>query len=175
MRAGGRIVTINFASVDHRLISRVRIGLFAAAALFVCAAVVLAVQAGSSRSRAAAVERQVKELAAAEEKLRPALEERQELVRNLGQMSALVEARRFSWVRLLSTIEEVFPAGVALDRVELNPRERLVLLEGEARSPEALSSLMIGLQRTAMLRNPLLKRQSMEKGILSFHVTVNYQ
>lgn len=171
----GNMVTINFASTDHRLISRVRAGLIAAVIVLACAVVVMTAMSLSDRTRTAAVEKQAQALAASEEKLRPALEERQELVRNLGEMSALVEARRFSWIRLLTTIEEVFPSGVALKRLELNPRERQVLLEGDARSPEALSALMIGLQRTAMLRNPLLKRQSMEKGTLSFHVTVSYQ
>lgn len=169
------MIAINFSGTDYRLVHRVRAILFAFAAALGIVAVVLAGLGASYRSKAAAVTREVQEVQAAGEKMLPALQEREQLARNLGEMASLVEARRLSWTGVLTAIEEVFPSGVALDRLEFDPRQRVVDLEGEARSPEGLSALMIGLQRTEMLKNPLLKRQSMEKGTLTFHVTVNYQ
>ena len=168
------LITINFATVDHLLISRVRAFLVGAAVLFVLLAAVQIASTASYRSRTVAVVEQAKLLEASEDTVRPAMDEREQLVRNLGEMTSLIDARRFSWTRLLTAVEEAFPSGMALARLEYDPRERLLALEGDARSPEALSSLMIGLQRTAILKNPLLKRQSMEKGTLTFHVTVSY-
>jgi Tfp pilus assembly protein PilN len=169
------VVDINFATTDHRFIGRVRSVLFAASAALLCLAVALLALGSSYRSQSAGVRSQVQKLEAAGATIRPALLEREQLVKNLGEMASLLEARRFSWTRLLTAIEEVFPSGVALNRLEFDPRQRVVALEGDAHSPEALSGLMIGLQRTAILKNPLLKRQSMEKGTISFHVTVSYQ
>jgi Tfp pilus assembly protein PilN len=169
------LVTINFAVTDYRLVSRIRSVLIVLVVALCGLSVVLFGLNANSRSQLSAVAHQVQALEASEAKVLPALQEREQLTRNLGEMASLIEARRFSWTRLLTAIEEVFPSGVALNRLEFDPRERVVALEGEARSPEALSALMIGLQRTAILKNPLLKRQSMEKGTLSFHVTVNYQ
>jgi Tfp pilus assembly protein PilN len=169
------MIAVNFSGTDYRLVGRVRAVLFAAAAMLVICAAVLAGLGASYRSKTAAVMEEVRAVQASGEKMLPALQEREQLAQNLGQMASLVEARRLSWTRLLTAIEDVFPSGVALDRLEFDPRERVVDLEGEARSPEALSALMIGLQRTEVLKNPLLKRQSMEKGTLTFHVTVNYQ
>jgi Tfp pilus assembly protein PilN len=167
-------LTINFATTDFRFIHRVRIGLLAAFVALVCLAGVMLAMSVSYRSRTAEMELLIRELALSEEKLRPAMQEREQLMRNLSGMSSLMDARRFSWTRILTAIEEVFPAGVALNRLEFDPPVRAVAIEGEARDPEALSGLMIGLQKTANLKNPLLKRQSMEKGTLSFHVTFNY-
>ena len=169
------LATINFAATDFRLVRRVRTAVITAAVILSLLAAVLAGLSVRYRSQTSSVAQQVQELRASEEKMLPALQEREQLARNLGEMASLVEARRLPWTRLLTAIEEGFPSGVALDHLEFDPRERVVALEGEARSPEALSALMIGLQRTAILKNPLLKRQSMEKGTLTFHVTVNYQ
>jgi Tfp pilus assembly protein PilN len=170
----GTIITVNFATVRHDLIASLRAALFACSAALLLLLVLLLVRGASYRTRAAGLEKQVAELAVLEEKARPAIEEREQLLKNLNQMSQLVEARRASWTSLLSAVESAFPAGVALNRIEIDPPKRIVSLEGAARSPEALSSLMIGLQRAVQLKNPLLKSQSMEKETLSFHVTVNY-
>jgi Tfp pilus assembly protein PilN len=103
------------------------------------------------------------------------MQERQQLVKDLGDMSALLEARRFSWTQLLTGIEASFPSGVALTQLDFKSREGAVTIEGTARSPEALSGLMIGLQKSRSFKSPLLKHQSMDKGNLSFNVAVTYQ
>lgn len=169
------MLSLSFATTDHALIARVRAVLAGIAVLLTILAAVQLVVGASYRSRMAEASQQAAALEASEESVRPALQEREQLVRNLSEMASLVEARQFGWTRLLSAVEDAFPSGAALNRLEFDPRERSVSLEGTALSPEALSSLMIGLQKTNMLKNPLLKRQSMEKGTLSFHVTVNYQ
>jgi len=169
------MIALHFASTDHALLARSRTILAGVIVALIALAAVQFALVLSYRSQAADVAQQVVELEATEEAVLPAMQEREQLVQNLGQMASLVEARRFGWTRLLTAIEEGFPSGVALSRLEFDPRERIVSLEGTTRSPEALSGLMIGLQRTDALTNPQLKRQSMEKGTLTFHVTVNYQ
>jgi Tfp pilus assembly protein PilN len=168
-------ITINFARTDFGLIRQLRQVLIAVIVLLAILAGALLWIAKATAHQGAAAEQRVRDLAASAEKLRPALEERQQLVKNLGAMSGLIEARRHSWTQFLSGIEAAFPAGIALSKVDFNPRDLTAALEGSAQSPEALSNLMIGLQRSRSFRNPQLKHQSMEKGSLSFNVAVSYQ
>jgi len=168
-------ITINFAGTDHRRIAIARTVLIGVIILLMLAAGWLSLQLRSYRDQSAAMERQIAALAESQEKLRPEMQERQRIVKDLNAMSGLLEARRLSWTRFLTAIEEAFPPGIALTRVELNTKDLAVALEGAAQSPEALSSLMIGLQRSGSFRNPLLRHQSMDKGNLSFNVTVQYQ
>ena len=169
------LITINFAGTNFRLLTRIQQGLIVAVVLLGAMTGVLLWKANSYRVQSAALTQQVREFTASVEKMRPAMQERQQLVKDLGDMSGLLEARRFSWTRLLTGIEAAFPNGVALTRLEFNTRELAVALEGTAQSPESLSSLMIGLQRSPYFKNPLLKHQSMDKGNLSFNVAVTYQ
>jgi Tfp pilus assembly protein PilN len=168
------LISVNFAGTNFRLLMRVRQGLIVAIVLLGTMTGVLLWKANSYRVESSALRRQVGEFTASIEKLRPVMQERRQLVKDLGDMSGMLEARRFSWTQLLTGIEAAFPSGVALKRLELNAREQAVALEGTAQSPEALSGLMIGLQRSRSFRNPLLKHQSMDKGNLSFNVEVTY-
>ncbi len=174
MMRNAPVITINFSRTDFRRLSAVRRWLMVLAAASAALLVILALSARSYRLQADEAEKQVKELASTEGKLRPLMEERQQLVSNLNAMSGLLQSRRFSWTRFLSRLEEVFPEGIALTRLDFRPRELTATLEGFAQSPEALSRLMIGLQQSRSFKNPLLKKQSMDKGILSFNVTVLY-
>jgi Tfp pilus assembly protein PilN len=175
MRKRLAAITINFARTDFGLIARLGKGLLVVIVLLGILAGSLLWTASSTARQGAAAEQRVKDLAASAGKLRPALDERQQLVKNLGAMSGLIEARRHSWTQFLTGIEAVFPFGIALTKVDFNPRELTVVLEGSAQSPEALSNLMIGLQRSRSFKNPQLKHQSMDKGSLSFNVAVSYQ
>jgi len=168
-------ITINFSSTDYRLIARLQWGGIAAIVLLGIIAGALLWTVNSYRHQVAVAEQKMRDLAASAMKLRPAMEERQHLVKNLSAMSGLIEARRHSWTRFLTGIEAAFPAGIALTKVDFSPRDLNVVLEGSAQSPEALSGLMIGLQRSRSFKNPQLKHQSMEKGSLSFNVAVSYQ
>ncbi len=168
------MIDINFARSDFRSLLLIRRGLMLLVAIAAIVLFVLSLWARSYRTQVEAAQMQVKNLASSEEKLRPVMAERQQLVGNLNAMTGLLQARRFSWSRFLTHLEEVFPEGIALTRLELNPRDLTASLEGFAHSPEALSRLMIGLQQSRSFKNPLLKRQSMDKGILSFNVIVHY-
>jgi Tfp pilus assembly protein PilN len=169
------VITINFAQTNFGLFAQVRQWLIACIILLGILAGALLWMANATSHKGAAAEQRVRDLTASAEKLRPAMEERQQLVKNLGAMSALIETRRHSWTQFLSEIEAVFPFGIALTKVDFNIRDMTVALEGSAQSPEALSNLMIGLQRSRSFKNPQLKHQSMEKGSLSFNVAVSYQ
>jgi len=169
------LITINFSGTNFRLLTGLQQGLVVTVALLVIVTGVLLWEANSYRAQSAALTQQAREFTASIEKLRPAMQERQQLLKDLGDMSGLLEARRFSWTQLFTGIEAAFPSGVALTRLEFNAKGRAVALEGTAQSPEALSSLMIGLQKSRSFKGPLLKHQSMDKGNLSFNVAVTYQ
>ena len=169
------LITINFARTNFGLLMRVRQGLIVTVVLLGTVTGILLWKANSYSVQSSALRQQVGEFTASIEKLRPVMQERQQLVKDLGDMSGMLEARRFSWIQLLTGIEAAFPSGVALTRLEFNAREQSVALEGTAQSPEALSGLMIGLQKSRSFKNPLLKHQSMDKGNLSFNVAVTYQ
>jgi len=169
------LITINFAGTNFRLLMRVRQGLLVTVFLLGTMTGILLWKANSYRVQSSALKQQVGEFTASIEKLRPVMQERQQLVKDLGDMSGMLEARRFSWIHLLTGIEAAFPSGVALTRLEFSARELAVALEGTAQSPEALSGLMIGLQKSRSFKSPLLKHQSMDKGNLSFNVAVTYQ
>lgn len=168
-------VTINFAGINYGFIMRMQQAGLALIILLVAAAGLLLWSALSYRAAGAEAEQQVASLVDSAGKLQMAVQERQQLIKNLNAMSALLEARRHSWTRLLTGIEAAFPTGIALTRVDFARKDQAVVLEGVAQSPEALSSLMIGMQRSRSFKNPLLKHQSMDKGILSFNVAVIYQ
>jgi Tfp pilus assembly protein PilN len=169
------LITINFASTNFRLLMRLQQGLLLVVVLLGITTGILIWKANSYRVQSAVLTQQVREFTASIEKLRPAMQERQQLIKDLGDMAGLLDARRFSWTQLLTGIEATFPSGVALTRLEFNRRELAVALEGTASSPESLSNLMIGLQRSRSFRNPLLKHQSIDKGNISFNVAITYQ
>lgn len=169
------LITINFARTNFGLLMRFRQGLIVTVVLLGTMTGVLLWKANSYSVQSSALRRQVGEFTASIEKLRPVMREREQLVKDLGDMSGLLEARRFSWTQLLTGIEAALPPGVALTRLEFKTRELSVALEGTAQSPEALSGLMIGLQKSPSFKSPLLKHQSMDKGNLSFNVAVTYQ
>lgn len=166
-------ISINFAAVNYRLAELLRTALWALGAVLSVTAVLLLLQTRSLRAEAAAIDADLQKLSVSLQDLRPAMEERQRIVGNLNAMSAFVGARAFSWTGMLTSVEEAFPAGLVLDRLAFG--SGTVELEGDAQSPEALSGLMIGLQKSRAFRNPQLKRQSLDKGSLKFHVAVVYQ
>jgi Tfp pilus assembly protein PilN len=168
------VITINFAGRNYQLAARLRSGLAAVAVLF---AALLAVQAwdfSDTRTGRIALEQKLKQQSDREEQLRPVLQERAQIVSDLTAMAALMEARRFSWTRLLTNLETSFPTGVALAKLEFDSKERALLIDGLAQSPEALRNLMIGLEKSAHFKDPLLKHQSIDKGTISFNVASFY-
>jgi len=169
------MITINFASRNYRLISRIRTGLLTAAGVLCIAMAVMLWATLSLRADSSALDRKLKEAEAAEELVRPLLAERGQLVKDLNAMSGLLESRRFSWTRFLSALETVVPRGVALTHVEFSRNDHTVALIGMAQSPEALRTLVVGLERSTAFKDPFLKHQSLDKGEISFNVVAVYQ
>jgi Tfp pilus assembly protein PilN len=169
------MIDINLASRDYRIIARTYAGLIAGAVFLAALMAVMLWTVISSRADISSMNNKLGTLAAANERVRPVLLERERITGELNSMSALMDARRFSWTRLFTNIEAVFPTGAALERVELNPKEHTLTLEGKAQSPESLRNLMIGLERSASFRDPVLKHQSVDKGHISFDVVALYQ
>lgn len=169
------MISINFATRNYRLIDRLKTGLAVSNVLLAIGTAVILWTALSLKGEIAALEGKVKEIEAAEEQVRPLLAERDRVVKDLTAMSKLIESRRFSWTQLLTNIETIFPIGVALAKVNYNPREHALVLDGAARSPESLRNLIVGLERSPGFKDPYLKHQSIDKGSISFNVVAFYQ
>jgi len=169
-----RLVTINFAETDYRLRNRITAAFFICCFLLAVSLGMMLTTARDMKSRIAAIDGRIGGLTAQEEKVRPILVEREQLVRDLSAMSGLLDARRFSWTRFLTGIETVVPVGVALSRIDFNTRDRVINVEGSALSPEALRNLMVGLEQSRSFGDPLLKHQSMDKGSILFNVAASY-
>jgi Tfp pilus assembly protein PilN len=169
------MIKINFASRNYRLIARVRTGLIAASVALCIAMAGMLWAAASLRSAVSALDVKLMEAEAGEAFVRPLLAERGQLVKDLTAMSALMESRKLSWTRFLTTLETVVPRGVALTHVEFSPNDRTVALNGMAQSPEALRTLIVGLEKSTAYKDPFLKHQSLEKGNISFNVVAVYK
>ena len=169
------MIAINFASRNYRLIGRIRFGLIAGSILLVAITAVMIWTAVSLRANISSLDRKLQELQAADEHLRPALLERARLVKDLTAMSGLLESRKISWTRFLTSIETVVPKGVALKKVEFDPKDSTLTLNGMARSPEALRNLVVAMEKSLLFKDPFLKHQSLEKGSISFNVVAVYR
>jgi len=168
------MITISFATRNYRLIRRIHGGLITACVLLCIVLAGMLWATVSRRADIAAMARLVKDAETADEQLQPVLKEREQLVKDLTAMSGLLESRRLSWTRLLTRLEAVVPVGVALTRLEFNAKDLSLTLEGMAQSPEALRTLVVGMERSAAFKDPFLKHQSLEKGNISFNVIAVY-
>ncbi len=168
------MIAINFAGRNYRLIANIRAGLITGSILCMISAAFLAWDAASLRADIAFLEQKLAKLEADDTLVNPILAERDKLARDLTVMSGLLEAKRMPWTRLLTGIEAVVPTGVALQRVELNPRDFLVTLDGTAQSPEDLRNMVVGMEKSRSFKDPYLKHQSIDKGSISFNVVAVY-
>ncbi len=169
------MITINFSSNNYRLFERIRRALAAACLLLVALMAIIIGTALSVRSEVGTLERKISEMEKSQEAFKTLLNERSRIVKELKDMSALLELRRFSWTQMLTNIEKSFPVGVALTSVEYNPKDRSLALDGKARSPESLRNLIVSLERETAFREPYLKHQSLDKGSIAFNVATFYQ
>jgi len=169
------MITINFASRNYRLIARVRLGLIAGSIFLVMVTAGMLWTAVCLRKNVSSMDLKLQELKAAHEQTRPELLERERIVKDLTAMSGLMEARKISWTQVLTSVEAVVPVGVALQHVELNPKDSTLTLNGMARSPESLRNLVVAMEKSASFKAPFLKHQSLEKGNISFNVVAVYR
>ncbi len=169
------MISINFASNNFRAAMRIARVLIAGSIILACITAGMIWKGISLRESSAAMQEKLKETEISDEQMRSLLAERERLVKDLTTMSGLMDARKFSWTRFLSSIEAVVPLGVALKKVEYNPNDRTLSIDGMAQSPEALRNLIVGFEKSVMFAAPFLKHQSLEKGIISFNVVAVYQ
>ncbi len=169
------MISINFASKNYRAALRIARAFTAGSVILACILAGMVWQGVSLRSAADAMQKKVKETEISGEQMRSLLAEREQLVKDLGAMSGLMDARKFSWTKLLTGIEAVVPLGVALKKVDYNPKDRTLSLDGMAQSPEALRNLIVGFEKSVSFTAPFLKHQSLEKGIISFNVVAVYK
>jgi Tfp pilus assembly protein PilN len=168
------MIAINFASRNFRLISQITRGMIVGSAILTLTAADMLWTSVSLRRDISVMERKLKDAEAADAEVKPVLAERERLVKELSAMSGLLESRKFSWTRLLTNIEAIVPKGVAMNRVDFNPHDGTLSVEGMAQSPEALRNLIVGLERSASFKEPFLKHQSLDKGSISFNVVAVY-
>jgi Tfp pilus assembly protein PilN len=168
------VISVNFASGNYRVAARVVRGLIAGSVVLALVAAGLAWKAVSLRRDLTHMQASLHDAEAADLRLKPVLLEREQVVKDLGAMTGLLEARKFFWNRFLSSVESVVPVGVALKNVEFNPGKRTLTMQGTAQSPESLRNLVVGLEKSPSFANPLLKHQSLEKGSISFNVVAVY-
>ncbi len=168
------MINVNFASRNYRAAQSLVRVLFGAAAVLFLAAAGMVWEATTLGRDLSSMQQKLKMAEEEDVRVESTLFERARLVKSLNEMSGIIEARRFSWTQFLTSLEAAVPVGVALKNVVFNPRDRTLSIEGMARSPEALRDLMVGLEKSVAFANPLLKHQSLEKGILSFNVVAVY-
>ncbi len=169
------MISINFASTNFRAAQRIARAFVAGSVIFACITAGMIWKGISLRASAAAMQEKLKETEISDEQMQSLLAEREQLVKDLTTMSGLMDARKFSWTRFLSSIEAVVPVGVAFKKVEYNPHDRTLSIDGMAQSPEALRNLIVGFEKSVTFTAPFLKHQSLEKGIISFNVVAVYQ
>ncbi|HXY62434.1 MAG TPA: PilN domain-containing protein [Nitrospirota bacterium] len=168
------MIAINFASRNYRLSALIRKVLLVGSVILSLTASALLLASFTLHREATILEKKLKDAESADAEVKPVLAERAQLEKSLSAMSGLLESRRFSWTTFLTNIESVVPKGVAMRRVDFNPQDGMLSFEGVAQSPEALRDLIVGLERSASFKEPLLKHQSQEKGSISFNVVAIY-
>jgi len=169
------MISINFASRNYPLAARITTGLIAAGLVLLLIAAGLTGKSFALRNDLIAVQQKLREAETADEQVRATLLEREQLVKDLNSMSALLTTRKFSWTGMFTQLEAAVPTGVALKNIAFNPKDRTLSLEGAAQSPEALRNLVVGLERSKAFSEPYLKHQSLEKGTIAFNVVAVYQ
>ncbi len=168
------MISINFATRNFRLSALISKGLLIGSVILMLTAAAMLWTSVSLRRDGSMLEQKLKASEAAHEEVMPVLAERARLVKDLSAMSGLLESRKFSWTKFLTNIEKAVPTGVAMKRIDFNPHDGTLSLEGVAQSPEALRNLIVGLERSASFRESFLKHQSLEKGSISFNVVAVY-
>jgi Tfp pilus assembly protein PilN len=169
------MIPINFATRNYLLAARITAGLAVACVAMLLVSVFLLVRVSAVKRDLNNINQKLREAENAEEQARPVLAERERIIKNLASMSEVLSARAFSWTDMFTRLEAAVPTGVALKRIEYNPGDRTLALQGAAQSPEALRNLVAGLERSQAFSRSHLKHQSLEKGAIIFDVVAVYQ
>ena len=169
------MIAVNFAARDYRFLARIRSGLVLVSVVLGLILAGICWKSYAARSAYAALQRDLRELESADAKALPVLAERERIVKDMTAMSGLLDARKLSWTKLLTDLEAVVPVGVALMHISQNDKDRTLILDGSAVSPEALRNLIINMEKSSAFKDPYLKHQSIDKGSISFNVAAVYR
>lgn len=71
-------------------------------------------------------------------------------------VNQLAEKRRFSWTQLLHDLEEAFPAGTSIGKIQRDAKASTISIDGHAASMGELQALMTRLQTRPAFRQPVL-------------------
>ena len=95
---------------------------------------------------------------------------------NSAIKSELADTKEFSLNELNTSLEKIVPRSVALKQVQCKRQDHAVALSlnGTAKSAEDLKSFIAELEKSALFKNPVLKQQSMGKGLITFRIDVVY-
>jgi len=106
--------------------------------------------------------------------------------KDVGFVNQLAEKRRFSWTQLLHDLEETFPAGTSIGKVQRDAKTSTITVDGHAAGRGALQALMTRLQTRPAFRQPVLHQHQLadslhteEEGAtgatVEFSLTVGYR
>jgi len=169
------MITVNFASKNYRLFEWIRLALIAAVVVLSLFFLGMIWKSVTLRMGIAAIEKNLKERKTIDEQIQPLLKEREQVVKDLSAMTGLIEAKKFSWTKLLTRLEATVPIGAAFKTIEYNPDTHALTLDGAAQTPEALRTLVQELEKSSYFKEPFLKHQSIDKGSISFNVVAVYR
>ena len=85
------------------------------------------------------------------------------LAQKISFANAVIEKKSANWLNLLDRLEEVVPAGVALTQIEPDQKERLVKINGAARSFANLRTLMENMEQSKNFSDVFLLGQTEAK------------
>lgn len=104
---------------------------------------------------------------------------------DVGFVNQLAEKRRFSWTQLLHDLEEAFPAGTSIGKIQRDAKASTITVDGHAASMGDLQALMTRLQTRPAFRQPVLHQHQLadsthsdgggERTTVAFSLTVVYR
>ncbi len=87
----------------------------------------------------------------------------------------VIAKRIFSWTRLLTDLEEAVPPRVAINTIQLDPKNSMIALGGAAKSLQDLTAFIIRLEEHHAFKDVALAQHRVtENGLVEFGLTVRY-
>lgn len=100
----------------------------------------------------------------------------QRLAGEVAFANQLIAERTFSWTQFLSSLEEVVPAGLAIDSIRLDSKSSIIRLTGVAMSLEDVTAFTLVLQDHRVFKDPVLvQHRGVENGMIGFELAVRYR
>lgn len=96
-----------------------------------------------------------------QEQLTLSSEQIAEIQQDVLFVNQLAEKRRFSWTQLLHDLEEGFPAGTSIDKIQRDAKASTITVDGHAAGMGDLQALMTRLQTRPAFRQPVLHQHQL--------------